>query len=751
MKGNSFEIRDILDLDYLQKVQDSFAKLASITTVIIDKSGLPITKPSNLYGFCEFMQSKDKSREKCIHTNLNLINENNITKKPAVLICPHSGLVTASIPILINNEPVAYWIVGQLKMKEFSQEVMMQTAKESGESLETFKSLMDTLPTYTQEKFEPMFDYFETLSQTLVKIGQSNYDTKLKNEQLIKLTHDLDSMGQMLTIFADSSNVSMFAYKCLEDEIIIANKQLCELVGVSNENFIGKSLEEVCKINVEFNLFSKDLSCFSNVINPLELSEYYFEFDCRWWRRSIQDLDWVDGTCVRVVSFSDVTRDVLTKNELEVLAYYDRDMHLPNLSKLSVDVLSPENKNSYLVCFDIKQLRRVNDSYGRDIGDALLGLIVDWVYMQIGENDAVYRTDGDEFSVLLNNSQIDKAWEFANLIEDRFEKEWVLKFNNENVYIFSSVTICIVDSNVKTDEKVTLKNLIERAMDETKKDMRISVYDDDMDRKFKKHLEFEVNFKNSVNQGMKGFYLYFHPIVDVKSGKWCALEALCRWQSSEFGYVPPGMFIDEAEKLGLIEAVGNWVLEEAIRQCKEWKLDEIDGFILDVNFSAVQIANGSFDKMILEVLEKYGFPGKCLCMEITESMELVFNHRIRDALENLRDNDVSVALDDFGMGYSSFQSLKNLPANTIKTEREFVRDIETDAYLRKLFKLMVDLAHLADKKLIAEGVETIEQLSIVLESGADLIQGYIFEKPLSAKELEEKLYKFDEVQEYFLN
>ncbi len=751
MEGKMFKIQDILDLGYLQKVQDSFAKLANITTVIVDKEGLPITNASNLYGFCNYMQSRDKPREKCIKTNLSLIGENNMTKKPAVLVCPHSGLITASIPILINGDPVAYWIVGQLKMEEPTDDIIVKMAQESGEDLDVLKALMKELPTYTQEKFEPMFDYFETLSSTLVKIGQANYDTKIKNEKLLKLTHDLNSMGHMLTIFADSTDVSMFVVKCENDEVIIANKQICELVGIEKKDLVLKHLDEICKQNVAFNLFSKDLSCTDCVLNSKINDEYYFEFDCRWWKRTIQEMEWMDGTCVRVVSFSDITRDVLTKNELSDLAYYDRDMHLPNLLKLSADMEKPENKDGYLVCFDIKQLRRINDSYGRDIGDVLLGLIVDWVYMQIGEDDAVYRTDGDEFCVLLNNIGIDKAWDFAKTVEERFEKEWRLKFNNENVYIFSGVTLCIIDGKVEMSEELTLKNLIERAMDSTKKDKTIAVYNDDMDRKFREHLEFEVNFKNSVNQGMKGFYLYFHPIVDVKSGRWMALEALCRWESSEFGYVPPEMFIDEAEKLGLIEAVGNWVLEEAIKQCKAWKLDEIDGFVLDVNFSAVQIANGSFDKMILDVLSKYNFPGKCLCMEITESMELVINHRIRDALENLRDNDVSVALDDFGIGYSSFQSLKNLPVNTIKTEREFVRDIETDVYLRNLFKLMVDLAHLADKKLIAEGVETDEQLSIVLESGADLIQGYIFEKPMSCKELSEKLYKFNEVEEYFLN
>ncbi len=748
IEKNDLKIEDILDTEYLQRIQNSFAAVTGITTVVVNKDGLPITVPSNLHGFCALMQAKDETRTKCISTNMSLIQENNKTKKPAVVVCPHSGLVTASIPVLINNKPVAYWIIGQLKMEKYPKEVLIENAKVINESVETLTKLMELLPKYSKEQFYLIFEHFSTISDTLVKIAQASYDAQEKNTELIKTTKALESTQEVVTAFADSTNVAMFVYDCTEEKMLISNKAFCDLASVSKEEMVNLSFYELGGKYAQFNVFFENLKCDCDAIAKIRFTEdnHHFEFGGRWWRRNVKPIKWINDNCTVMVTFYDITKEVLTQNQLEDLAYYDRSMHLPNLLKLAEDYKLEENKDSYLIFIDITKLRRINDSYGRNIGDTLLNLIVDWLYSLLSEHDTIYRTDGDEFCILLKRAKIEKARDFAQTISDRFEKEWLLSVNGEDVYVFSSVTIAILDSNVVTDDSTSLSTLIERSMDTTKKEKRIALYDEQMDIEFKNYLKFELNLKNSVNQSMKGFYLNFQPIVSVETGKWSGLETLCRWRSDEFGHVPPSMFIYEAEKLGLMENLGYWVLEEAIKHCKKLKLDEIEDFILDVNVSPVQIANGNFDQKIFNILEKYDFPKRCLSMEITESMELVFNERMRVALENLRECNVSVALDDFGIGYASFQSLKNVPANTIKTEREFVRDIETDPYLRQLFKTMVNLAHIADKKLIAEGVETKEQLAIVIESGADYIQGYYFEKPLSYEELEENLQKFHEVQ-----
>ncbi len=168
------------------------------------------------------------------------------------------------------------------------------------------------------------------------------------------------------------------------------------------------------------------------------------------------------------------------------------------------------------------------------------------------------------------------------------------------------------------------------------------------------------------------------------------------------------------------------------------------GFFLDVNFSPLQISDETLAKKVLRILKKHAFPGSCLCMEITESMEHMFSAHNQMIIQTLRNHDISVALDDFGVGYSSFQRLKDMPVGILKTERQFVQNIEDDSYLLNPFHTMVELAHVADKQLIAEGVETQGQRKLVKKNGADYIQGYFFSQPLTAAELTKELHRFYE-------
>ncbi len=617
MRRKGIAITQLIDKEYLQVLQETFAQVSGITTVIVDPNGIPITTPSNLGGVCSMMFQHEVARSKCMITNNILIEENLMTGKPSIITCPHSGLRTASVPIFVDEMLEGSWIIGQIRIDDPDEQLLQNTASVTQMNSNELINAMRSLPVYSQNRFDLIYEFLISLTSVIVDLAQTGRDLSMRNSQLQTM-----------------------------------------------------------------------------------------------------------------------------HSTLKNLAYYDKQMNLPNLLKLTSDC-DKLKEDFFIICLDIRQLRRINDAYGHSIGDSLLQSISANIIEETGSLGKVYRTDGDEFCVLLQTSDKKSVEALANKIHSRFDSEWVLSIAQDNVYVNCSACTCVLDGSIKLGDDEGIEDLIRRGMDATCQTSGFLIYDSLLNEKFKQSVKMEVSLKNAIKQGMNGFYLNYQPIVSSVSGKWCGLEVLCRWNSPEFGFVFPDVFIHEAERLGLIESLGHWVLETSVEQCKKWGLDSREDFFLDVNFSSVQIADINLSKKVLDVLEKYSFNAKCLCIEITESTELVLNKHTFASLESLRQKGVKVALDDFGVGYSCFRSLKDIPADTIKTERQFVKDIETDEYLQNLFRIMVELSHVAGKNLIAEGVETKEQLDIVLTHGADFIQGYYYSKPLSVQDLGSRLHEFD--------
>jgi EAL domain-containing protein (putative c-di-GMP-specific phosphodiesterase class I) len=243
---------------------------------------------------------------------------------------------------------------------------------------------------------------------------------------------------------------------------------------------------------------------------------------------------------------------------------------------------------------------------------------------------------------------------------------------------------------------------------------------------------------------MEGFEVFYQPIVDPRSEMWVGLEALCRWNSPEFGRIPPLVFINIAEQIGVINKLGYWVLDTAIATCAGLGLNRKESFFVDVNLSPSQMSDETLINKVLVSLQNHDFPSQCLSLEVTESQDLEESGHMHTTIERLMSLDIKVALDDFGTGYSNFNNLRNLPVRILKTEKHFIDNIATDDYQKFLTKVLVDLAHEAKMSLISEGVETVEQMKELLKTNADFFQGYLFAKPLSAKELAENMHKFNE-------
>lgn len=268
-----------------------------------------------------------------------------------------------------------------------------------------------------------------------------------------------------------------------------------------------------------------------------------------------------------------------------------------------------------------------------------------------------------------------------------------------------------------------------------------TVYDAKMDQRIKRDLLMRQTLVNCLQNNMQGFSIHYQPIVNPYTGYWIGAEALCRWSHPLFGRVPPSVFVAQLEQLNLIDQLDQWVLKTAVAQCHKWGLDKCD-FILDVNVSPVQMMSEGYITDLMCLLEKNNYPGKKLCLEITESSRFKYSDCNLTTLERLRSYGVSVSLDDFGTGYSGFENLVKIPANRIKTEKSFIDSLESDPYQQYLLRMMVDLAHTAGMEVITEGVETEGQKELLMMYGVDFFQGYLYSRPLTIAQMNKNLNQF---------
>lgn len=391
-------------------------------------------------------------------------------------------------------------------------------------------------------------------------------------------------------------------------------------------------------------------------------------------------------------------------------------------------------EKQYLVCFDVMSMHRLNSVYGRGAGDELLSEVISWLEHEKKPESQIYRVEGDSFCIRLQNVNGMEAKRRCMKLYDRFSDSWTLHVGGKVLDYNCGVTVCLlwIDSVTVMED---LKSLIERTLDIARHNKNFYIYDEQTDRALKDRMRLSIHLQNSVSQGMLGFEVHYQPIVEPFTGQWKALEALCRWTCPGLGLVSPLVFIHEAERSGLISEIGDWVLETAVRQCKEIGLDKRDGFFLSVNLSPVQLESNRFVPFVENILSKYLYPGKKLNLELTETIELTIDQSAVTAFERLRGSGVTITLDDFGSGYSSFQNFKNIPVDYVKTERALLQGIEHSKTTQSFYRTMSLLSHTNDIKLIAEGVETLEQLELAQKNGADYIQGFFFSKALPVKEL----------------
>ena len=432
--------------------------------------------------------------------------------------------------------------------------------------------------------------------------------------------------------------------------------------------------------------------------------------------------------------FQDITEEKNTERNLHQLAYHDTLTGLYNRTEFMrriTDILcwgKRYEETFGLLFIDLDLFKEVNDTFGHAVGDLLLCEVAQRLKHCLRESDSAFRLGGDEFIVLLPQSEGD-----ANLavVADKLIEQLETPFSIDGREVYIGSSIGIVSYPRDGEDQDTLLGHADAAMYFAKERGRgcYAFYDPQINARNQRNMRI----KTGLNQALarNELYLVYQPKV-LPGGKVCGYEALMRWLSEEMGQVAPDEFIPIAEASHVLEPMTVWLLHQVGRDLQQAPLS---GSQVSINLSPRQFQNGSWVETLGDVLQTYGLRPDQFCIEVTESALVENFNTTVDQLADVQSLGVEVAIDDFGTGYSSLEYLKRLPIDYLKIDRSFVRDIETDADDRIIVKTIILLAHSLGLKVVAEGVETQEQAEFLSQQGCDELQGYLFSPPRRLEEL----------------
>jgi len=391
---------------------------------------------------------------------------------------------------------------------------------------------------------------------------------------------------------------------------------------------------------------------------------------------------------------------------------------------------------------DLDNFKYVNDSLGHEAGDKLLKEVSDRLRASLRTEDTLARLGGDEFGVLLEDlSNVNEATRVAERIIEELRVPFAL--DDQELFITPSIGIALSNSS-QGSPKELLRNAdvaMYRAKEEGK--ARYQVFDPNIKAQSVERLRLENDLRRALERNE--FEVYYQPVVGVDSGRIMGMEALVRWEHPERGLIYPDEFVPLAEEIGLIVPIGKRVLREACRQAKEWqeRYPSDLPLMIGANLSARELQHPDLVKEVEGALRDSGLDPRSLTLEITERAVVADEEHNIDAMRRLGALGIRFALDDFGTGYSALSYLRRLPVGLLKLDRSFMERLGEDTEAEVLLRGVINIASGLGLYVLAEGVETPDQLERVESLGCDLVQGYYFSKPLSSKAATELLETYN--------
>ncbi|WP_019240427.1 MULTISPECIES: EAL domain-containing protein [Bacillus] len=567
--------------------------------------------------------------------------------------------------------------------------------------------------------------------------------------QLMKETTKEIKFLQKELVNSDQYFTSFFEYNTdfvyladVKGKITRVNKSFMELTSDAQTNIMGRSVLDILKI--------EDISKARMYFRRAVKGKYQqYKIDIQSNSGEIQYFQIKNIPIIinnEVVAVYGIGRNISDQKRIEdqlvELSYYDAQTGLPNRSRfteLLKEHLSRSHKKKRelaVVFIDVDRFKMINDSLGHEAGDEILRELAKRIKNNAPLGTYVGRFAGDKFALIITkNVCVEQIQKIVTNIKSTLEKTLVYK--NQEFYITSSSGVSMFPED-GTDSERLLKNA-DLAMNRAKSQggNQIKFFCNEMNNEAIQRLELESSLRKAMHN--QEFYLCYQPLVDLKSGEVYGSESLIRWQHPTKGLISPGEFIPLAEETGLIEEIGTWVLYTACRQNKEWQEQGLGDLVISVNVSAHQFQQPSFLEKVTNALNETGLEAKYLHLELTESVmisDLSYSISIIDELHLL---GVKVSIDDFGTGYSSLSYLKSMPIDYLKIDRSFINNLKENTSEIAIVKAIIMMGYGLSMKVIAEGVETEEQIELLKEMDCHYAQGFYINKPLTIEAFERRL------------
>lgn len=589
-----------------------------------------------------------------------------------------------------------------------------------------------------------------------LKLKQSYDDLEAAHEELAATEEELKQQFHQLNLSQKALTLSEERYRLAFEG---ANDGLWDWNIESDYMFFSPRIKEILGFND--NEMHNNFSAWADLIHPddfdrvMKFNSDYFEGiednyridyrircksgEYKWFLTRGQIIRDEDGRPLRLAgSHTDITERKKSEEKIKNMAFYDSLTGLPNRmlfsDRLSVSLNQAKryNHKGALLFMDLDNFKTINDTLGHAAGDILLKYIAELIKVCIRESDTIARLSGDEFVILMTKIEsIEDAKQLAQRIIEQLRKPIMLE--GCEFYITASIGITMFLDDA-SDQQTLLKNA-DTAMYRSKElgKNNYQVFNISLNEKYQEKLDMESNLRHAIERNE--FDLYYQPMVDTRTGKICSVEALLRWKHPKNGMVPPDRFIPVAEDTGLILPIGTWVLKTACKQNKIWQDNGYEPLSVSVNLSLKQFYQPDFLDTVRAALEESNLDPKYLELEVTESIAANDLDSIINSLNALREMGIKISLDDFGTGFSSLNYLRLLPIDMLKIDKSFINDIGKSRSHETITKSVINIAHAMDAAVVAEGVETRQQLEFLQSYSCDFIQGFLFSRPLPEKDI----------------
>ena len=540
--------------------------------------------------------------------------------------------------------------------------------------------------------------------------------------------------------FFDSVTDAIFVLDVAQKKFVDVNQRAVDAFGYDRSELLTKSIGEISLNEPPYTQAEAN----EHVRTTLADVAQTVEWRCR---RRDGSLFWVEigftrdafgGRDLIFATLRDITRRKEAEDRLMKLAEFDPLTGLANrrafVAALERAIADSHRRGSRVAVLylDLDHFKDVNDTLGHPAGDRLLEAVAQRLGKNLRASDMVARFGGDEFAVLMSSlSDPSDAGLLAKKLIDAAASPFPVDANE--IYTGLSVGIAVSEAAVDAESMLSHADVaLYRAKAEGRRTYRF--FDDAMDLEVRGRVNLLAELREAIAK--EQFFLLYQPQVDIASGKIIGLEALVRWRHPKRGVIEPMTFIPTAERSGLIMTLGNWVLAQACLQAKRWLDEGIAPAYVSVNVSPLQIRTPrEWEKAITKILAETRLPPSLLGVELTETALMSTTSAHRDVLKRLRRKGVRVAIDDFGTGYSSLSYLRRYPVDQIKLAREFIVDPSLDQGDPAIVQAVIGLARLLNMEMIAEGVETKQQVELLASWGCKAAQGFYFGKPMSADEM----------------